>query len=430
MTDIDKFEEQFASWNNADTAPPVQAAKIPTGEKISSLFGLGPIPAAKIPATQAMVAEAARLDATAGPGELTLAEQNTRAKTVRVAENNLAKTVKAKAVPIIARIRGVFGEINLIDDLIGAATNQSVYGPNGELLTPVEARDSHDTLRDQVTRQIGEGSKEHSTDRRANKWRDLFPLILDFPVFALAMADVLNVNFRRVFSDLDSAITGFTALALAGLATVVFAAVLRNRGARHRRFKDADTAIDASGATRERILRERIGIGLMVLLVALLMSVRIFTEGLSAEEVPLPLMLVLSITLGGLVVGSGYMNYMAEFENGSELTDRVRILSSQLASREANLQNLRKQRALLVENAGIALAELHRTLADAEESAVRKVTRSSADKAITMSRSYCGSRIPVPAPEFNSPTITEIRKQTTELTAHHALLNTTQNEEK
>ncbi|MDE8650049.1 hypothetical protein PXH69_34385 [Rhodococcus qingshengii] len=127
-----------------------------------------------------------------------------------------------------------------------------------------------------------------------------------------------------------------------------------------------------------------------------------------------------------LVGAAGYLTYMSEYENGSDMTDRVKHMAGQLGHRESTVQELRKQRALLVEEVGITLATLFRVLAELVEAAALEVTGSSADKAILAARSYYGSRIAVPAPLFESPTVTEIRRQTSELTDHHALLNQTQ----
>ncbi|QHG85231.1 hypothetical protein D1O33_24425 (plasmid) [Rhodococcus rhodochrous] len=421
MTDVHNLEKQFGMWEEPARLPTQPVVTIPTRDKITSLFGLGPMPTTKIPATQTVVDEALRLEAPVDEGELTLAEENLRAKTVRRAQDALAKKIKTQALPQIKNVDSLFSQIKLIDHLLDEVTAQSVHGPNRELMSPAEADGTHNTLRDQVAREIGEGSKEHLIDRHASRKRDLVFLMMDLPVFALAMSDLLNVDFRRMFTDLGMFITGVTALAFAVLGTVLFGVFMRRMGARHRRFKDVMTGIGASGGVRKRIVAEQVAAAVATLFVALVMGVRIFTEARESANDSLLLVFVLSVGLSILVAGGGYLNYMAEFENGSEMTDRVRHLSNKLAEREASLQRLRKQRSMLVEKARIALAELHRTLADAEEEAVRKVIRSSADKAIMMARSYCGSRVPVPVPVFDNVTIGEIKEQVSKRTADHVL---------
>ncbi|MCJ0901715.1 hypothetical protein MTX38_32045 [Rhodococcus sp. ARC_M13] len=427
MTDIENFENQFARWEDPAGKPARGEVTIPKGEKISSLFGLGPMPASKIPAVQALVTESNRLDTRPGVGELTLGEQAVRAKVVGRAEKGLAKDVERKVVPLIAKLRSLYGQINMLDKLIGAADIMSLHGPNGELLTPGEAQDAHDTMRDQVTRKIGEGSKEHLIDRDYSKARNRRLMLLDFPVFLLAMMGLLNVNLRQVFNLDGPALVGAgTAIVFAIFGTWLFAEIMGRSGARHRRFKDADTALGAPDSTRKRMRAEQIALAAIVIFASSVMGIRIFTEGMEADT-PLALVLTLSGLLAVLVGTAGYLNYMSEYENGSDQTDRVKHLASQLGNREATIQQLGKQRALLVEESGIVLATLHRTLAAAAEAAAQKVTGSSADKAIRASRSYAGSRTAVPAPAFDSPTILEIERQANELTEHHALLNPKEN---
>ena len=176
---------------------------------------------------------------------------------------------------------------------------------------------------------------------------------------------------------------------------------------------------------RRRILVEQIAAMTITIAAALVMVVRIVMDGAEADA-PLALTIFLAVLFGVLIAVTGYINYMAEYEDGSEHTDRVQHLSAVIGNATATLESLRHQRALLMEEAGIKLADLARTIENAEEHARRTVTTSSTDKAIAVARSYYGSRIPVPAPTFPSSTLTLIKEQAGQLADHHALLETRQ----
>ena len=133
-------------------------------------------------------------------------------------------------------------------------------------------------------------------------------------------------------------------------------------------------------------------------------------------------MIPLAIFFALIIGGSGYVNYMSEYENGSETTEQLDAVTAQLTRRSADIENNRAERAELVEQAGLKLADLNRQITDATEHARLVVTRSSADKAITIARSYVGRQDPLPAPTFQVDSFALAVAQAGQLTEHHQLL--------
>lgn len=430
MTEIEKFEREFDDWqprNGNGTGPAARRrdAAIPVKDKIVSALGLGTIPPGQVFAADAIVQESNRLDALPADGELTLTEQAVRAKVMRRAERGLEKAVQGPFEQQIEGIKGDFAQINLVTELIDETGRLPLLGPNGELLTQEETRDAHDTQRDQVTGATGGGSQEHLIRRRGGKWKEIGMLLIDFPVFLLAMMGVLNVSPRRVSTGDGASLLLFgTAAVFALLGTLLYAVLMRTMGHRHRRFKNRDSAITATDpAVRRRLLIEQAATVSIAVAASLVMGIRIYIEGLEADA-HLALVVVLAVLFAILIGVSGYINYMSEYENGSETTDRVQHLAAQLAGIEAALHTLRKQQAGLIEKVGIKLAALARAIDNAEERAVRTVTGSRADKAIAVARSYYGSRTPVPAPTFDHTTVELIKEQARQLADHHQILKT------
>ena len=76
----------------------------------------------------------------------------------------------------------------------------------------------------------------------------------------------------------------------------------------------------------------------------------------------------------------------------------------------------------MIEEAGIKLAVLSRTITQEQEHAQNTVTNSSADKTIIIARSYCGSTTVLPDPVLTSATLTLIEKQAKQLADHHITL--------
>ncbi len=420
MTDIEQFEIEFDHW--AGKSPRSREAKIPARDKFISVIGLGSIPPTKVFAADAIVKESNRLDRLAEPGELTLTEQAVRAGVIRRADRALEKDLRGGIEQKIAAIKGLFARINVITKQLEQTKQISLVGPNGEQLSQDEAQDAHDTLRDQIVEETAGGSQEHLSRRRRSKMKEIWSVMLDYPVFLLAMIGLLNVNLRLLATfDVPTVIMFGTAVVFALLGTFLFAFLMRTMGHRHRRFKNADSAVAAPAAVSRRLRGEQIATLAITVAAALVMVMRIYLDGIEADA-PVALTIVLAVLFGGLIGLTGYINYMSEYEDGSDKTDRVRHLSAQLSKAESVVHTLTKQRALLVEEAGIKLADLARTIEHAEERTKRTVVTSSTDKAIAVARSYYGSRIPVPEPTFAGTTLALVKEQAGQLAAHHDLL--------
>jgi hypothetical protein len=435
MTDIENFEREFNPMQDPQGVPgrtnrSAGPSRIPWADRITSVIGMGPIPVTKVLRTNSIVNESNRLFSTTGDSDLTLAEQATRAPVIRRALHGLEKAYTGRIETQIAVLKGLYGRINLIGDQIAATEKAPMVGPTGEQLSPEEAQDAHDTIRDKVTRATAEGSKEHLIHRTRSKAKEIGILLLDYPVFLLAMMGLLNVSLRLLFvGDGPSIVMFITAGVFALLGTLLFAVLMRTMGRRHRRFKGVDSAISATGVVRRRVMIEQIVTGIIAVATALVMATRIYSEGIEADA-PLPLVVVLSVLFAMLIGASGYINYMSEYENGSESTDAIRHLSAGLFRRTGQLNSLRGEQSVLIEEAGIKLAVLCRTIAQEEEHAKKVVTSSSTDKAITLARSYTGSSTALPNPDLTSPSLTLIKKQAEELAEHHAALKPLAHNEK
>lgn len=424
MTDMDTFRHQVGGLEPWDgSAAP---AKVRAMDVITSVLGLGPIPATQVINTVTMVNEANRIPA-ATEG-LTPAESVTRTRKIAAAKEHIEKVCKGSAEATIKDIKNVMARINLLTDTISRVEHDPVIGANGEQLATDEAQDQHDTLRDQVNEEIAAGSVQHHIRRARTKSKELLLMLLDYPVFVLAMFSIFNVSLRLLFAgDGATLILAITSAVFALMGTLLYGYVMRTFGRRHRVFKNAAGGMTASGSTRVRLMIEQgLAIGITAAAAAV-MATRIWIEGMEAEA-PVALILALAALFAVLLGVSGYINYMSEYENGSDTVDRIQHLSAQLGHRTATLDNLNTQLSLLIEEAGIKIASLNRLLATTLEHAVKSVVTSPADKAITLARSYHASTAAVPVPDLTSPSLELTRAQAEELTAHHAALKNTHKE--
>lgn len=393
--------------------------RVPGKDIATSVLGLGPIPLSQVIKTNTSVAEANRLEFDSSG--LTPAEEVARASAVTRAKKHLEKVCVGEAKRLIAEIKGVLGRVNFLNDTITQLRADSVVGPNGEKLSTDEAVDHHDVLRDQIVRETQEGSTKHLIRRSRSKTRELLLLVLDYPVFLMAMFSLFNVNIRHVFVDLSSVVVAMTAVVFAIMGTVLYAYVMRVFGRRHRLYKDDDGTLNGDRAGLARIRAERWIAIIITVAAAAVMAMRIWDEGVQADA-PMVLIVSLAALFSALLGVSGYINYMSEYEDGSDTTDRVQHLSVVLLSREANIGNQARQRTVLIEEAGIKIAALNRLLTHAREHALQMVVTSKADRGITLSRSYRAVPVPLPEPDLSSPTIDLTLRQAEELATHHEFL--------
>ncbi|MBB6406193.1 hypothetical protein [Arthrobacter sp. AZCC_0090] len=394
-------------------------------DKVTSLFGLGPIAPLQIVKADAVVAEANRSMDSRVDGKLTHAEQVVLAGPVKRAKDALGTQVKGPIEKKIDSVKDLFARINIIDQQLDRVGEVRLVGPNGEQLTPEEAQDAHDTLRDQVVRETNEGSKKHHIRRegRGVAFKESLLLAIDLPIFVYAMCSLLNVNLRLVFSgDLPVLINFGVAVIFGLLGTILFAKLMRTMGRRHRRFKGADSSIESSTAASLRRLRCEQAVTLVVLVaVAFVMGSRVYSEGTGAGADTV-LVLALSVMLALLVAVSGYINYQGEYENGSDETDRVAHHSGQLAGYTTYVEGLRKQRAVLLEAAGKACATLSRMIIKAKEQAIKTVETSTPYKTIAIARSYATVTNPIEIPEIVTEALEEAERQAADLASHQKTL--------
>lgn len=424
MTDIESLEREFQGYQDEAQGAKGTVFRIPVKDKVTSAFGLGPIAPLQIVKAEAIVAEANRTGPRDG-ADLTHAENVVLAGPVKGAKKALDAQVKGPVENKIDSIKDLFARINLVDQQLDRADKVRLVGPNGEQLSPEEAQDAHDTLRDRVVRETNEGSKKHYIRRegRHTRLKEILLIAIDLPIFVYAMCSLLNVNLRLVVTgDTPSLMNFLVAFIFGLLGTVLYATLMRGTGRRHRRFKGTDSSITTDTATARLRLRSEQVIALCILIaVAFVMGSRVYTEGVHAGA-DTALIVPLAIMLALLVGYSGYINYQGEYENGSDEADRVGHLSAQLSSYTTHVEGLHKQRAVLLEAAGKACATLARMIVKAKEQATNTVTTSTPYKTVAIARSYAGINEPITIREFHSQALDEAEKQAAELAKHHETL--------
>lgn len=397
--------------------------KVPWGDVALSLFGFGPIPTSKVVKTVTMVGESNRL--TEPDGTLTPAEEVTRSRPISKAQKYLEKVCDGEAKKLIHGIKALFSRINVVEDTIAQVIVDPVVGPNGEKLSTDEAHDHHDTLRDQVTFETQSGSKKHLIRRRRTKAMEVLSIVLDFPVFLIAMFALFNVDVRRMFLDFGSIVMAVTALVFALMATLMYAFLMRFFGRRHRQFKNAEGGVDRAKDSRFSLVMFERGFAVAIAVAAAtLMAVRLWEEGASAGA-PVVMTVVIAFFFAAVLGFSGYMNYMSEFEDGSDTTDRIQHLAAVLIGRDATLSALEREKSVLIEEAGLRIAALNRLISHAQEHAQKMIVGSKSDKAIHMSRSYSRNELPLPEVDLTNKTVEMTLQQATELTEFHKNLKNT-----
>lgn len=426
MTEMHHFEKELSGLpgNSSGRQLPHSDAKIPLTDTLLSLIGLGPIPPSKIAKTSSMVQEGNRLAFAPADG-LTSMEHVVRTPKIKAAETTLEVAAKGPLEQQIVGVKDVFARINQQTEMIEKVEKLPIVGPNGEAMPAEEAQDCHDALRDEINRVTDqEGSTEHLKSQQKGRLKEVGTVLLDFPVFLLAMMSLLNVNIRLIpTGDFYTVIMFITAVVFALFGTLLYAFIMRTMGRRHRRYKGADGGLHAEGTTARRLKLEIIVMAIIVLGAATVMASRIYLDGREAGA-PAVLVASLAVLFAFLIGVSGYINYTSEYENGSNKTDRLGHFAIQLHQRSTQLHNLRAQLDALIEEAGVRIANLHRTIAKTEDHANLVVTKSAADKAIALARSYHRDNTPLPTPKFNATAFDGIKQQASELDAHHQTVKT------
>lgn len=410
---------------DARQASPHQRAdqvKIPISHTLTSVCGLGPIPWTKIIGTHAMVREPLVVTPTTDSDpQLSQMESATRANTVRGGQTILTSHVRKNIEPKIVTIKALHGDINKIDRQIQAVTKSPIIGIRGEKYTYAGAQERHNQQRAQASRDVDDGSHAHRVKprHRSGKLAEIAGLCLDWVVFLFALLGILNINLRLLsVGDFPSIIRFAAAVVFATLATGVLALAMRRMGRRHRDYKDASGTIATTPQNKRTIRVEVAALIGLVALAASVMAARIVLDATQAGAhwwLTLPLAAFLAAILGF----SAYINYRAEYDDGSPLTDEIAQLSSQLTARDLTIESLHNVRQLTVEQAGVVMAKLARNITTARTQALRHVTDSVSDKAIRIARSYTGNpATTLPDPDLNSEPFDLAQQQATQLAEH------------
>ncbi|TNM37680.1 hypothetical protein FHP29_18015 [Nocardioides albidus] len=396
---------------------------IPRRHTITSCLGLGPIPFNQVIAVHNLADEAVRFPLPRDGAFLTYNEAAVRAKPEKAAQAQLNRQVTKEIEPEIKAIRPLMAEINVLSTQIEQVRTSPMRGAVGEKLTPEEAQTLHDALRAEISSDQRNGSKKHTLKTR-NKLKEIGLLLIDFPVFLYALLSLFNVNYRLIGSDTGTTIKASIAGIFAILGTLMLALVARGMGRRHRAFKGDSSTIETDSKNRRRIRLEIAALVAVVTAAVVVMASRVIVDGLAAEVMPV-LVYALAALFGFLLGFGAYLNYTAEYDNGSDQTDRVQHLSVQLRSREATIEGLNNARKLRIEETGIRIAKLNRLIEQTRTSAEHLVTGSRQDKAISLARSYhglTGSKARLPAPDLDYRRLDLAVAQARDLTDHQEYL--------
>lgn len=401
----------------------VSRARIPTRHTCTSMIGLGPIPASQIINVHNLVDEANRSQVPRDGDHLTHNEDAVRSRAVKTAQRDLDRAVTKVIEPMIKAVKPLHAEINILDKQHGLFANSLMRGPNGEALTPDENRSAHDKLAEKITQDFNDNSKKHYA-HAPSKLKEIGLLLLDYPVFLYAMLSLLNVNVRLIGVETGVTVKAAIAAVFALLGTGMLAVVARSTGRRHRDFKGDSGTIETDPRNRRRTRLELGAFGVVVICAAAVMASRVIIDGLEAEVMP-ALMYTLAALFGLLVAFATYINYNAEYDNGSRDTDRLQHHSVQQRQRAAVLEDIEGARAVRIEEAGIRIAKLHRAIVKARTDAEHQVSRSRQDRALKLARSYhglTGSATNLPAPGLDFTRLELAAEQATQLADHQRML--------
>jgi hypothetical protein len=189
-----------------------------------------------------------------------------------------------------------------------------VRGVRGGVLTVAAAKDTADELREQIDHEEASGSLRHRLAKRFTKWTVwLVVVLIDFPIMLWACSSVFNVDWtdpwgvRLLFS-----------VAAAVLATLASAAALHHLGRELREHKTEGRGL----AWRTLPARSKgvvITVMLLVVLVALLMFARVYTEGVLSGLQAIALLLAILVAFVMLISAS--LVFWTAFRDGSPETD-------------------------------------------------------------------------------------------------------------
>ncbi|MFC7624336.1 hypothetical protein [Microlunatus sp. GCM10028923] len=399
---------------------PTPLATIPIKDKIWSVLGFGPMPATKVPATQALVDEINTHGPTLEP--VTPREQVILLRAVTRAQHRLDHAVKNDVEPLADTIKKLHSQINGLSKAKDILSRAPIVDPTGALLTPENAQQRHDDLAEQVATGRRNGDRKDDLNSSRDGWKRIIALCADWLVLFLTFAILQNVNVQDIPVAIDGWIPAISAAIFATLGTVFVAVVAKGLGRSHRRFKtSAGTMPSPRTPTGRRILFERILIVLIIGALGTLMAVRIINDGRDAEAF-LPLIVAMAVLLPLLIMGSTYLIYSDTMHDGSLDTDELRHRSAGLFSRQAQIQRYGKQISNNIEAAGLLTHNLARLLQRIRTTTNDVVSKSAETRCVLAARSYSGRNAALPKPDLDWSSLDLAEKQAQELAEHHRFL--------
>ncbi len=187
---------------------------------------------------------------------------------------------------------------------------EPVLGPDGEHLTRREAEEQASFLRAKIYGEKNRGSIRHRTVKTRTTFLSLlFLVLIDFPIMLWLVSAVFNVNW----SD-PVGLPLVISVVLSVLATAGAAWVLYHLGHNRRVHKDERGRLDWSDMSpAEKV--SLFGVATLVILIAVVMFVRVYTEGELSGLRSLALLLAVLIAL--IMLLSAALVFFTAFRDGS-----------------------------------------------------------------------------------------------------------------
>lgn len=374
--------------------------RIPTGQTLTSLVGLGPMPFTKIIHCHELVVEARRIRRDRPAGEWTNSEDSLR----RTAEHRVdawARTEVAKTIePTVAKIKGLHAEARFIEHQIASLQDRRYVGPHGETYSTAEANRRHAEWSARVEEEEQAGSRVHRRVSARMKKTLLVLLALDVVILTFLMSKFLNVDLRRFLQSADGVLRAVTALLFAILGTVGVALAMKLFGKRHRAHRGAHGGWDFSKGGTKTLVAELLLCGLLALTLGAAMAWRLVLDGPSDERF---LTAVMAALFALVISAVAYLSYQSEFADGSTVTEAIDVLAPQLHGANRTGSELRGRREIVMQQAARLVGQLTRDSERLRDEAIRKVVESTQDKAIRYARSihqHCGYGGALPEPRL------------------------------
>ncbi|CBG67718.1 putative membrane protein [Streptomyces scabiei 87.22] len=380
--------------------------RIPLGETLTSVLGMGPMPFTKIVRCHALVGEARRIGRDRPADAWTHSEDSLRGAAERRADAWVRTEAGRTVEPAVATIKGLHAEARFLGHQLASLHERRYVGPHGESYTTAEAHGRHADWAARVEDEERAGSRAHRRIPPRAKKLLLGLLALDVIVLTFLMAKFLNVDLRRALLSADSVLRAVTALLFGILGTVGVALTMKLFGRRHRAYRAAHGGWDLAGGGSSRggvktLVSELLLCGLLALALGAAMAWRLVLDGPSDQR----LLTGVMAALFALVIGAvAYLSYQSEFADGSTTTEAIDVLAPQLHGTHRTEEALRAKREILLRQAARLTARLARDCARLRAEAERRVVESTEDRAVRYARSvhqHCGYGSALPGPRLS-----------------------------